>query len=169
VATLRMMCKATRFAAAGFVNRDVPAKREKAADGLGRPGEPHTARGARCSLRLSHVATHSLTPVFMHAGGDRYRHPVSPLLNSAPRRVLGDFTLTQVLRDDRPALMARVRSQLDTEAQTFGIVRISRANLPTDSIAREGLDNEALLVGGDHFLGCVPGRECGCRRRSRCR
>jgi membrane protease subunit HflC len=53
---------------------------------------------------------------------------------SALRRVLGDFTLTRVLRDDRPALMARVRSQLDTEAQTFGIevldVRISRANLP---------------------------------------
>jgi modulator of FtsH protease HflC len=48
--------------------------------------------------------------------------------------VLGDFTLTQVLRDDRPALMAHVRSQLDAEAQTFGIevldVRISRANLP---------------------------------------
>ncbi len=59
---------------------------------------------------------------------------MSPLLNSALRRVLGDFTLTQVLRDDRPALMARVRSQLDAEAQAFGIevadVRISRANLP---------------------------------------
>jgi modulator of FtsH protease HflC len=27
---------------------------------------------------------------------------LSPLLNSAPRRVLGDFTLTQGLRDDRP-------------------------------------------------------------------
>jgi modulator of FtsH protease HflC len=59
---------------------------------------------------------------------------LSPLLNSALRRVLGDFTLTQVLRDDRPALMARVRDRLDTEAQAFGIevldVRISRANLP---------------------------------------
>jgi modulator of FtsH protease HflC len=59
---------------------------------------------------------------------------LSPLLNSALRRVLGDVTLTQVLRDDRPALMARVRDRLDTEAQAFGIdvldVRISRANLP---------------------------------------
>jgi membrane protease subunit HflC len=59
---------------------------------------------------------------------------LSPLLNSALRRVLGDFTLTQVLRDDRSALMTRVRDQLDTEAQAFGIdvldVRISRANLP---------------------------------------
>jgi membrane protease subunit HflC len=59
---------------------------------------------------------------------------LSPLLNAALRRVIGDFTLTQVLRDDRPALMGRVRSQLDAEAQGFGIevidVRISRANLP---------------------------------------
>jgi membrane protease subunit HflC len=59
---------------------------------------------------------------------------LSPLLNSALRRVLGDFTLTQVLRDDRSALMARVRDQLHTEAQAFGLevvdVRISRANLP---------------------------------------
>jgi modulator of FtsH protease HflC len=59
---------------------------------------------------------------------------LSPLLNAALRRVLGDFTLTQALRDDRPALMARVRNQLDTEARSLGIevvdVRISRANLP---------------------------------------
>jgi regulator of protease activity HflC (stomatin/prohibitin superfamily) len=59
---------------------------------------------------------------------------LSPLLNAALRRVLGDFTLTQALRDDRPALMARVRTQLDTEARSLGIevvdVRISRANLP---------------------------------------
>jgi modulator of FtsH protease HflC len=59
---------------------------------------------------------------------------LSPLLNAALRRVLGDVTLTQVVRDDRAALMARVRTQLDAEAQAFGIevvdVRISRANLP---------------------------------------
>ena len=59
---------------------------------------------------------------------------LSPLLNSALRRVIGDVTLTQVVRDDRAALMARVRTQLDAEAQAFGIevvdVRISRANLP---------------------------------------
>ncbi len=62
---------------------------------------------------------------------------LSPLLNAALRRVLGDFTLTQVLRDDRPSLMARVRDQLDTQAQAFGIevldVRIGRANLPTQN------------------------------------
>jgi membrane protease subunit HflC len=59
---------------------------------------------------------------------------LSPLLNAALRRVLGDVTLTQVVRDDRAALMARVRTQLDAEAKAFGIevvdVRISRANLP---------------------------------------
>jgi membrane protease subunit HflC len=59
---------------------------------------------------------------------------LSPLLNSALRRVIGDVTLTQVVRDDRAALTARVRTQLDAEAQAFGIevvdVRISRANLP---------------------------------------
>jgi membrane protease subunit HflC len=59
---------------------------------------------------------------------------LSPLLNAALRRVLGDVTLTQVVRDDRAALMARVRTQLDAEARAFGIevvdVRISRANLP---------------------------------------
>jgi SPFH domain / Band 7 family len=59
---------------------------------------------------------------------------LSPLLNAALRRVLGDATLTQVVRDDRAALMARVRGQLNAEAQAFGIeivdVRISRANLP---------------------------------------
>jgi modulator of FtsH protease HflC len=62
---------------------------------------------------------------------------LSPLLNAALRRVLGDVTLTQVVRDDRAALMGRVRGQLDAEAQAFGIevvdVRISSANLPTQN------------------------------------
>jgi len=55
-------------------------------------------------------------------------------LNSALRRVLGEATLTHVVRDDRATLMARVREQLDREAQAFGIqvvdVRIRRADLP---------------------------------------
>jgi modulator of FtsH protease HflC len=59
---------------------------------------------------------------------------LSTLLNSALRRVLGEATLTQVVRDQRENLMARVREQLDTEAQAFGIqvvdVRIRRADLP---------------------------------------
>ena len=59
---------------------------------------------------------------------------LSILLNSALRRVLGEATLTHVVRDDRAALMARVREQLDREAQVYGIsvvdVRIRRADLP---------------------------------------
>jgi membrane protease subunit HflC len=56
------------------------------------------------------------------------------LLNSSLRRVLGESTLSHVVRDDRAALMAKVREQLETEAQAFGIavvdVRIRRADLP---------------------------------------
>src|SRR5205823_4715814 len=59
---------------------------------------------------------------------------LSTLLNSALRRVLGEATLTHVVKDDRAQLMARVREQLETEAQAFGIavvdVRIRRADLP---------------------------------------
>ncbi len=59
---------------------------------------------------------------------------LSPFLNSALRAVLGEATLTQVVRDQREQLMARVREQLDREAQQFGIsvvdVRIRRADLP---------------------------------------
>jgi membrane protease subunit HflC len=56
------------------------------------------------------------------------------LLNSSLRRVLGEVTLMQVVRDQREELMAKVRSQLETEAQALGItvvdVRIRRADLP---------------------------------------
>jgi len=59
---------------------------------------------------------------------------LSTLLNSALRRVLGENTLTHVVRDDRAALMAQVQKQLEHEAQAFGIdivdVRIRRADLP---------------------------------------
>jgi modulator of FtsH protease HflC len=56
------------------------------------------------------------------------------LLNSSLRRVLGEVTLMQVVRDQREELMAKVRSQVEGEAQAFGItvvdVRIRRADLP---------------------------------------
>ena len=59
---------------------------------------------------------------------------LSTLLNAALRRVLGESTLTEVVRDQREELMTRVREQLDREAQAFGIevvdVRIRRADLP---------------------------------------
>jgi modulator of FtsH protease HflC len=59
---------------------------------------------------------------------------LSTLLNASLRRVLGESTLTHVVRDERAALMARVRDQVDREAAAFGItivdVRIRRADLP---------------------------------------
>jgi membrane protease subunit HflC len=59
---------------------------------------------------------------------------LATLLNSALRRVLGEVTLIQVVRDQREALMGRIRTQLDHEAENYGIqvvdVRIRRADLP---------------------------------------
>lgn len=56
------------------------------------------------------------------------------LLNSALRRVLGENTLTHVVRDERANLMGQVLKQLQDEAKSFGIniidVRIKRADLP---------------------------------------
>src|SRR5713226_9038854 len=46
---------------------------------------------------------------------------LSTLLNASLRRVLGEATLTHVVRDEREALMARVREQLDHEAANLGI------------------------------------------------
>jgi membrane protease subunit HflC len=59
---------------------------------------------------------------------------LSTLLNSALRRVLGEASTTDVVRDKRAQLMALVRTQLENEAQSFGVavvdVRIRRADLP---------------------------------------
>lgn len=56
------------------------------------------------------------------------------LLNSALRRVLGESSFQDVVRDERDKLMTRIREQLDREAQRYGItvvdVRIRRADLP---------------------------------------
>jgi membrane protease subunit HflC len=56
------------------------------------------------------------------------------LLNSAIRRVVGEVTLIDVVRNDRSVLMARVSKQLDAEVQSFGLaivdVRIRRAVFP---------------------------------------
>ena len=59
---------------------------------------------------------------------------LSTLLNSALRRVLGEATFIQLVRDERPQLILRIREQLDREAAAFGVsivdVRIRRADLP---------------------------------------
>ena len=59
---------------------------------------------------------------------------LTTLLNASLRRVLGEVTFINVVRDDREALMNRIREQLDKEADQYGIqvvdVRIRRADLP---------------------------------------
>jgi len=56
------------------------------------------------------------------------------LLNSALRRVLGAATLTDVVRDKREELMAKMRDQMNRDARPYGVevvdVRIRRADLP---------------------------------------
>jgi membrane protease subunit HflC len=59
---------------------------------------------------------------------------LATLLNASLRRVLGEVSFTNVVRDNRHALMGRIREQLDREADVYGIavvdVRIRRADLP---------------------------------------
>lgn len=59
---------------------------------------------------------------------------LATVLNSAIRRVLGDASFEAVVRDERPDLMARITTQVNREAASFGIeivdVRIKRADLP---------------------------------------
>lgn len=65
---------------------------------------------------------------------ERANSQLSTLLNSAMRRVLGESTFIQIVRDDREALMGRIREQMTREGQNFGVavvdVRIRRADLP---------------------------------------
>ncbi|GLK82232.1 protease modulator HflC [Ancylobacter defluvii] len=59
---------------------------------------------------------------------------LATILNSSLRRVLGESTFIQVVRDEREMLMTRIRDQVNREAANFGInvidVRIRRADLP---------------------------------------
>jgi len=59
---------------------------------------------------------------------------LTTLLNAALRRVLGEVTFIAVVRDEREALMLRIRELLDREADAYGVqivdVRIRRADLP---------------------------------------
>jgi membrane protease subunit HflC len=59
---------------------------------------------------------------------------LATLLISALRRVLGEASFIQVVRDERPQLTQKMREQLDREAAAFGVdvidVRIRRADLP---------------------------------------
>jgi modulator of FtsH protease HflC len=65
---------------------------------------------------------------------DRANSQLSNMLNSAVRRVLGESTFIQVVRDERAGLMGKIRELVNREAASFGIaivdVRIRRADLP---------------------------------------
>ena len=54
---------------------------------------------------------------------------LATLLNSALRRVLGEATFIQVVRDERDALMGKIRAQLDREAQGYGMTQPLVPNL----------------------------------------
>jgi membrane protease subunit HflC len=56
------------------------------------------------------------------------------IMNSAVRRVLGQTSFLDVVRDNRAGLMAKIREEVNREATGFGVavvdVRIRRADLP---------------------------------------
>ncbi len=66
----------------------------------------------------------------------RANNQLGSVLNSAVRRVLGDATLPQIIKEDRAALMVKIRDQVNTEAVRLGAavndVRIRRADLPRE-------------------------------------
>jgi membrane protease subunit HflC len=65
---------------------------------------------------------------------DTANSQLSILLNSGLRRVLGEASFIQVVRDERADLMARIQKLMDQEARAYGVqvvdVRIRRADLP---------------------------------------
>jgi membrane protease subunit HflC len=64
---------------------------------------------------------------------------LSQFLNSAVRRVLGEATFIQLVRDERADLMRRITEQVDREAAGIGVqlvdVKIRRADLPAENSA----------------------------------
>jgi membrane protease subunit HflC len=64
----------------------------------------------------------------------RADNQLASVLNSALRRVLGAATQTQIVREERNALTAKIRDAVNSEAERFGIsivdARIRRVDLP---------------------------------------
>jgi membrane protease subunit HflC len=62
---------------------------------------------------------------------------LATFLNSSLRRVLGENTFQNVVRDMRPQLMGQIRDQVNGEAQKLGLnvvdVKIRRADLPDEN------------------------------------
>ena len=66
----------------------------------------------------------------------RANNQLGSILNSALRRVLGEATLPQIVRDQRAQLMVKIRDLVNTEGARLGVavndVRIRRADLPAE-------------------------------------
>jgi modulator of FtsH protease HflC len=65
------------------------------------------------------------------------RARLAALVNGSLRRVLGNVTLSQLLSDQRPEIMRKIRDEMSAEGKAFGInvvdVRIRRADLPKEN------------------------------------
>ncbi|MDE2362368.1 MAG: protease modulator HflC [Hyphomicrobiales bacterium] len=61
---------------------------------------------------------------------------LASMLNSAVRRVLGEANQQQIVRDERAALMVKIKDQVESESQRFGVsivdARLRRADLPRE-------------------------------------
>jgi membrane protease subunit HflC len=67
---------------------------------------------------------------------ERANNQLESVLNSAVRRVLGDATFAQIIKDKRADLMGEIAKQVNSEAARLGVavndVRIRRADLPRE-------------------------------------
>ncbi len=61
---------------------------------------------------------------------------LASILNSSVRRVLGEATQQQIVRDDRAALMSKIKDLVNNEAKNYGVAivdaRLRRADLPRE-------------------------------------
>lgn len=66
----------------------------------------------------------------------RANNQLASVLNSSLRRVLGEATLLDIVRESRASLMVRIRDQVNQEGARLGVavvdVRIRRADLPRE-------------------------------------
>ncbi|MCA0405624.1 MAG: protease modulator HflC [Proteobacteria bacterium] len=73
---------------------------------------------------------------FQATGGSPFRgnQQLGTFMDAALRRVLGESTFQQVVKDDRSGLTAKIRDQVNGEAQALGVaivdIRIRRVDLP---------------------------------------
>ncbi|MCW6510466.1 protease modulator HflC [Lichenifustis flavocetrariae] len=66
----------------------------------------------------------------------RANNQLASVMNSALRRVLGESTLPQIIKEDRAQLMVKIRDLVNSESSRLGLsiddVRIRRADLPRE-------------------------------------